>query len=59
MAQIARRHPRLNLLNLEVVAVGQLLGGTVWLSTESADGVLTDVLDREAVPWQTVAISAD
>ena len=59
MAQIARRHPRLNLLNLEVVAVGQLLGGAVWLSTESAGGALPDVLDREAVPWQTIAISAD
>jgi hypothetical protein len=42
-----------------VVAVGQLLGGTVWLSTESANGVLPDVLDREGVPWQVVAISAD
>jgi hypothetical protein len=59
MAQIVTRNPRLNLLNLEVVAVGQLLGGTVWLSTESANGLLPDVLDREGVPWQIVAISAD
>jgi hypothetical protein len=56
MAQIAKRHARLNLLNLEAVAVGQLLGGTLWLSVESAAGVLPTVLDEENVPWQAVTI---
>lgn len=56
MAQIAKRHPRLNLLNLEVVAVGQLSGATIWLSPEAAAGVLPAVLDQEAVAWQTVTI---
>ena len=59
MARLARRHPRLNLMNLEAVAVGKLLGGTVWLSVEAAGGVLPPVLDREQVPWQTVSIASD
>lgn len=59
MAQIAKRHPRLNLLNLEAVAVGQLTGATVWLSAEAAGGVLPDVLDQEGVPWKTVRIVTD
>ena len=56
MVDIAARHPRLNLLNLEAVAVGHSLGATLWLSVESASGVLPDVLDRESVAWQTVTI---
>jgi hypothetical protein len=56
MAQIAKRHPRLNLLNLEAVAVGQLLAGTLWLSLEAAAGVLPAVLDKEQVAWRAVAI---
>lgn len=59
MAQIAKRHPRLNLLSLEAVAVGQLSGATVWLSAEATGGVLPDVLDQEAVAWQTVRIHTD
>ena len=56
MAEVARRHPRLNLLNLEAVAAGQLLEAHLWLSPESAAGVLPGVLDDEGVTWQTVAI---
>ena len=59
MAQIAKRHPRLNLLNLEAVATGQLLGGTVWLSVEAARSVLPAVLDQEHVAWQAVTIGRD
>lgn len=59
MAQIAKRHPRLNLLNLEAVAVGQLTGATVWLSAEAAGGVLPGVLDQEGVTWKTVRIATD
>ena len=59
MAQIAKRHPRLNLLNLEAVAVGKLLAGTLWLSLEAAAGVLPAVLDEEQVAWQAVAIPRD
>lgn len=56
MVGIASRHPRLNLLNLEAVASGQLLAATLWLSPESAQGVLPKVLDQERVAWRTVAI---
>jgi hypothetical protein len=56
MARIAKRHPRLNLLNLEAVAVGQLLAGTLWLSAEAAEGVLPAVLDQEHVAWRTITI---
>jgi len=37
--------------------MGRLLGGTVWLSEESADGILPGVLDDEGVDWVTVAIA--
>jgi hypothetical protein len=56
MAQIAKRHPRLNLMNLEAVAMGQLLGATVWLSAGAAGGVLPAVLDQEHVAWQVVTV---
>jgi hypothetical protein len=59
MAQIAKRHARLNLLNLEAVAVGQLLAGTLWLSVEAAAGVLPAVLDEEHVPWQAVTVPSN
>ena len=56
MAQIAKRHHRLNLLNLEAVAVGQLSGATVWLSDEAAGGVLPAALDQEHVAWRSVTV---
>jgi hypothetical protein len=56
MVEIASRHPRLNLLNLEAVATGQLLGATLWLSREGAQGVLPAALDQERVAWRTVTI---
>jgi hypothetical protein len=59
MAQIAKRHARLNLLNLEAVAVGQLLAGTMWLSVEAAAGVLPAVLDEERVPWRAVTVPSN
>ena len=51
MAEIAARHPRLNLLNLEATAMARLLRGTVWLSEESSAGILPGVLDDEGVAW--------
>lgn len=56
MAQIARRHPRLNLLNLEAVAAAQVLPAVVWLSTQSGAGVLPSVLDAEAITWSLIEI---
>ena len=59
MAALASRHPRLNLLNLEAVAVGQLLDATLWLSTETTQGVLPAILDQEQVSWQAITITTD
>jgi hypothetical protein len=55
MAQLGGRHPHLNLLNLEAVAVGRVLAATLWLSPASTTGVLAGVLDAEGVAWRTVA----
>ena len=56
MADIARRHPWLNVLSLEAVAAALLLGADVWLSEPSADGMLPTVLAAEAVAWTTVSV---
>jgi hypothetical protein len=56
MVGIARRHPRLNLMNLEAVAAGQLLGAKLWLSRETSTGILPGVLDQEEVAWQMITI---
>lgn len=57
MTRIAKRHPRVNLLYLEAVAVGQLLAATIWLSPEAANGILPRILEREHVAWRCVPIS--
>lgn len=54
MAHVARRHPRLNLLNLEAVAAATVAGATVWLSAEATAGVLPPVLDAEGIAWATI-----
>ena len=56
MAELAERHPRLNLLNLEAAAAGLVLDATVLLSIEATRGVLPEVLDAENIRWCTVEI---
>jgi hypothetical protein len=56
MVAIAGRHPRLNLLDLEAVAVGRLLSATMWLSEVTTRGILPGVLDAESVAWETITI---
>lgn len=56
MAELSERHPRLNLLNLEAVAVGLVLDATVLLSIEASRGVLPGILDAENIKWRTVTI---
>lgn len=56
MVDVAGRHPRLNLLNLEAVAVARLLSATIWLSEQAAEGVLPPVLHAERISWRTVPI---
>lgn len=56
MVDVAGRHQRLNLLNLEAVAVARLLSGSIWLSEEAAAGILPPVLDAEGIAWRVVPI---
>jgi hypothetical protein len=56
MAELSIRHPRLNVLNLEVCAAARNLSAEVWLSEPSSDGVLPGVLDAEGLRWRTVAL---
>ena len=54
MVELAGRHPKLNLLNLEAVAAARALAATIWLSPEAANGVLPAVLDGELLAWEIV-----
>ena len=56
MAELADRHPRLNILNLEAAATGLVLNATIWISVEAASGVLPKVLDDEGIAWRTVEV---
>jgi len=54
MVEVAGRHPRLNLLNLEAVAAAHTLEAVIWLSPAGAGGVLPNVLEHEGIAWQTI-----
>ena len=54
MADVALRHPQLNLLNLEAVAAGRVLHAELWLSAAASQGVLPGVLDADGIRWRTV-----
>jgi hypothetical protein len=51
MAEIAARHPQLSLLNLEAAAAARVRNATLWLSEQSAAGVLPPLLDAEGLRW--------
>ena len=55
MAEVARRHPHLNLFNLEATAAALDLRAEVWLSERAAEGLLPGVLETEGLPWRLVA----
>jgi hypothetical protein len=57
MVDVARRHPRLNLLNLEAVAAAGVLEGIVWLSEAASGGVLPPVLDAEGIGWRVTGVA--
>lgn len=54
MADVSRRHPRLNLLNIEATAAARLLSARVLLSPPSARGILPAVLTDEDIRWDAV-----
>lgn len=56
MAELARRHTQLNLLNLEAAASAMVLGAEVWLSVEASNGVLPPVLDAQGTGWKVVSL---
>ena len=53
MVTMAGRHPKLNLLNLEAVAVAVKTGAHVLLAERAATGILPDVLMAEQVDWSS------
>jgi hypothetical protein len=57
MVDVAARYPRLNLLNLEAVAFARDLSGSIWLSAESAAGILPAVLVGEGIAWVTMELA--
>lgn len=54
MVRLAGAHPRLNLLNLEAAAAAITLEARLWLSAQSAAGVLPSALDNEGIRWTVV-----
>jgi hypothetical protein len=54
MVRVHRRHPKLNLLNLEATASARLLGARVLLSRPSVGGVLPAVFDAEDIRWEAL-----
>lgn len=57
MVDIATRHPKLNLLNLEATAAARELNAVVLLSPAASSGILPSVLDAEEVQWEIVVHS--
>jgi hypothetical protein len=57
-SQSPSRHPQLNLLNLEAVAVAvaRLRSAVVWLSVQSTNDILPSVLQTEHVAWSVRSI---
>ena len=54
MAEVSTRRPMLNLMALEAAATARVLDAPVWLSPQSAAGVLPDALDAERIRWSVV-----
>lgn len=57
MVDIATRHPKLNLLNLEATAASRELNAVVLLSPAASSGILPRVLDTEEIQWEIVVHS--
>ena len=57
MAEVARRHPPLHLLNVEATAAARLLGASVLLSPPAARGILPAALTDEGIRWDIVELA--
>lgn len=56
MARASRRHPRLNLLNLDALAAATVLDAEVALAPKGAAGLLPVVLAEDGRPWREVEV---
>lgn len=56
MVGLSERHPRLNVLNLEAVALAQDQEASIWLCERGARGVLAAVLDAESIGWLVIPL---
>lgn len=54
MVAVHRRHPQINVMNVEAAAAARLLAARVALSSAAARGVLPAVLDEEQIDWDTL-----
>jgi len=54
MVAIHRRHPQLNIMNVEAAAAAHLVAARVALSAGAARGILPAVLDEENIAWDVV-----
>ena len=53
MVTVGGRHPKLNLLNLEAVAVAVNTGAHILLAERAATGILPEVLAAEQIDWSS------
>lgn len=56
MVRMHQRHPQLNVMNVEAVAVAGLLEARVLLSSRASDGILPEVLDAEGLAWKVITV---
>jgi len=56
MAEVARLHPTLNLLNVAATAAAMVLDAEVWLSAPAANGILPSVLEAQRARWRTAQL---
>ncbi len=54
MVEVHRRHPQLNLLNLEATATAHLISARVLLSPPAGQGLLPAILDDEGIGWDVL-----
>lgn len=57
MADVAGRHPRLNLLNVEATAAARELSARVLLSPPASRGILPAALADEDIRWDTIELA--
>ena len=56
MAGVARRHPQLNVLNIEATAAALLLSARVLLAPPASRRILPTTLADEHIRWDTVEL---